>query len=76
MPETRYIETYKDGKLTKTTPYEVSDEELAREAERVPVEVGLEEEGTPVNDGLEEEEEKTSRKKIVARRSPKKGKRG
>lgn len=33
MPETRYIEEYKDGKLIKKIPYEVSDEQLAEEAE-------------------------------------------
>jgi len=30
--ETRYIEVYKDGKLTKQEPYEVSDEQLEQEA--------------------------------------------
>jgi predicted house-cleaning noncanonical NTP pyrophosphatase (MazG superfamily) len=34
MPETRYIEEYKDGKLLKQIPYEVSDEELAEEQEK------------------------------------------
>lgn len=32
MPETRYMEGYKDGKLVATEPYEVSDEELEEEA--------------------------------------------
>lgn len=31
MPETRYISEYKDGKLVKRIPYQVSDEELAEE---------------------------------------------
>ena len=30
--ETRYIEVYKDGKLIKQEPYEVSDEQLEQEA--------------------------------------------
>ncbi|MBA7530182.1 hypothetical protein ES705_22385 [subsurface metagenome] len=33
MPETRYIEEYKDSKLVKRIPYEVSDEELQEEAD-------------------------------------------
>jgi len=33
MPETRYIEEYKDGKLVNRIPYEVSDEELQVEAD-------------------------------------------
>ena len=33
MSETRYTEVYKDGKLIKQEPYQVSDEELAEEAE-------------------------------------------
>jgi hypothetical protein len=32
MPETRYVEVYKDGKLIDKEPYEVSDEQLEREA--------------------------------------------
>ena len=32
MPETRYVETYKDGVLISSEPYEVSDEELHKEA--------------------------------------------
>ncbi len=36
MPETRYVEVYKDGKLVDKEPYEVSDEQLEREkAEKV-----------------------------------------
>lgn len=36
MPETRYAEVYKDGKLLNKEPYQVSDEQLAREeAEQV-----------------------------------------
>lgn len=35
MPETRYTEEYKDGKLVDRIPFEVSDEELAEEAETV-----------------------------------------
>ncbi len=31
MPETRYVEVFKDGKLIDKEPYEVSDEELERE---------------------------------------------
>ena len=31
MPETRYIEEYKDGVVVNKIPYEVSDEELERE---------------------------------------------
>ncbi len=33
MPETRYIEEYKDGKLVNRIPYEVSDEDLQEEAD-------------------------------------------
>jgi len=33
MPKTRYIRTYKDGVLAGEEPYEVSDAELADEAE-------------------------------------------
>lgn len=33
MPETRYIEEYKDGKLVNRIPYEVSDEDLQKEAD-------------------------------------------
>ena len=33
MPETRYIMGYKDDKLIAEEPYEVSNEELAREAD-------------------------------------------
>jgi hypothetical protein len=33
MPETRYIEEYKDGKLVNRIPCEVSDEELQVEAD-------------------------------------------
>ena len=32
-PETRYIETYKDGVLIEKEPYEVSDEQLEQEAD-------------------------------------------
>jgi len=32
MPETRYVEVYKDGKLVDKEPYEVSDVELERES--------------------------------------------
>jgi len=32
MPETRYIEEYKDGKLVRKVPYQVSDETLEEEA--------------------------------------------
>lgn len=32
MPEIRYVETYKDGKLVDKEPYEVSDEQLERES--------------------------------------------
>jgi len=32
MPETRYVYEYTDGVLSATTPYEVSDEQLAEEA--------------------------------------------
>jgi len=32
MPETRYVETYQDGKLVGREPYEVSDDELERES--------------------------------------------
>jgi len=36
MPETRYVEVYKDGKLVDQEPYQVSDEQLDREeAEQV-----------------------------------------
>jgi len=36
MPETRYEEVYKDGELVSQEPYQVSDEQLEREAaERV-----------------------------------------
>ena len=31
MPETRYVEEYKDGRVINKIPYEVSDEELKRE---------------------------------------------
>ena len=34
MSETRYIKEYTNGVLTAELPYEVSDEELAEEAER------------------------------------------
>ena len=34
MPETRYIEEFKDGQLINTIPYEVSDEDLAEEQDR------------------------------------------
>ena len=34
MPETRYIEEYKDGKLINKIPYTVSDEEIAEEQEK------------------------------------------
>ncbi|MCK4698042.1 MAG: hypothetical protein KAT53_07050 [Dehalococcoidia bacterium] len=37
MPETRYIEVYRDGKLINKEPYEVSDEELEREARQVKI---------------------------------------
>ena len=33
MPETRYIEEYKNGVVVNTIPYTVSDEQLADEAE-------------------------------------------
>jgi len=33
MAETRYVDVFKDGKLIAQEPYEVSDEELAEEAE-------------------------------------------
>ncbi|MBA7711916.1 hypothetical protein ES703_120883 [subsurface metagenome] len=33
MPETRYIEEYRDSELVNRVPYEVSDEELQREAD-------------------------------------------
>ena len=40
MPETRYIEEYKDGKLINKIPYQVSNEELERErAEQTVVEL-------------------------------------
>ena len=32
MPETRYIEEYKDGKLIAKVPYQVPDEQLEDEA--------------------------------------------
>jgi len=32
MPETRYVYEYTDGVLSATTPYKVSDEQLAEEA--------------------------------------------
>lgn len=32
MPETRYVEVYKDGRLVDKEPYEVSDAELERES--------------------------------------------
>ena len=32
MPETRYVEVYKDGVLIDKEPYEVSDEQLELEA--------------------------------------------
>ena len=35
--ETRYIEVYKDGKLIKQEPYEVSDEQLEREARQAKI---------------------------------------
>ena len=38
MPETRYIERYKDNQLVDKIPYEVSDEQLADEAEAKEVE--------------------------------------
>lgn len=38
MPETRYTEVYKDGKLIAQEPYEVSDAELADEAEAAEIE--------------------------------------
>lgn len=34
MPMTRYIEEYKDGKLVNRIPFEVSDQQLADEAEK------------------------------------------
>jgi hypothetical protein len=37
MSETRYIEVYTDGKLINKEPYEVSDEELEREARQVKI---------------------------------------
>ena len=33
MAETRYVDVFKDGKLIKQEPYEVSDAELAEETE-------------------------------------------
>jgi len=36
--ETRYTEVYKDGKMIKQEPYEVSDEQLADEAEAAEIE--------------------------------------
>lgn len=35
MPETRYAQIFKDGKLIRTEPYTVSDEQLAEEADQV-----------------------------------------
>ncbi len=35
--ETRYIEVYKDGKLIKQEPYEVSDEQLEQEARQAKI---------------------------------------
>ena len=36
MPETRFMEVYKNGKLLEKEPYQVSDEQLDREeAEQV-----------------------------------------
>ena len=32
MPEIRYVEVYKDGELVSREPYQVSDEQLDREA--------------------------------------------
>jgi len=32
MPETRYTEEYKDGKLIAKVPYQVTDDELEEEA--------------------------------------------
>jgi hypothetical protein len=37
MSETRYIEVYRDGKLINKEPYEVSDEELEREARQAKI---------------------------------------
>ena len=37
MPETRYIEVYRDGKLVNKEPYEVSDEEMEREARQAKI---------------------------------------
>ena len=34
MPETRYIEEFKDGQLINSIPYEVSAEEIAEEQDR------------------------------------------
>ena len=34
MPETRYIEEYKNGKLVNRIPYEVSDEALQEETDQ------------------------------------------
>lgn len=33
MPETRYVELFKDGKLIKTEPFILSNEQLADEVE-------------------------------------------
>ena len=38
MPKTRYIIEFKDGVEVNRIPYEVSDEELAEEAERKVIE--------------------------------------
>ncbi len=35
--ETRYIEVYKDGKLIRQEPYEVSDEQLEQEARQAKI---------------------------------------
>lgn len=35
MPEIRYVEVFKDGKLVEKEPYKVSDEELEREAQEI-----------------------------------------
>lgn len=34
MPETRYIEEFKNGELVRRVPYEVSDTELTEELDR------------------------------------------
>lgn len=36
--ETRYVDVFKDGKLIKQEPYEVSDAELEREARQAKIE--------------------------------------